>query len=356
MSPIRPLTASAVTQNHPGRSVTAWWLSVGMTGTGRPLGDVATGQFGTVTRRQLNEAGYSRSELRRQIQSGVLERTGAHTFRSPLQPTTEVHDLAGLLLDCGPDAWASGPTAAALHGMDGFTLRAPFHVTVLRGRNVQRARHRIHTTTFLPPVDQCIIEGVASTTAARTLIDLSRASTRRELTVALDSALRDGKTSEVALHRRIARLRTRGRYGIPKLLDVLDGIDVARGGHSWLERRYLELVDDAGLPRPVTQQVLARTADRRQVRVDCRFPGTPVVVELLGHRWHRTEAQMTRDAERLNALMLEGLSPIQFTYRQVTTAPRLVIATTRTALDRCAVSPDMPHAGNAVTQRGLRAG
>lgn len=331
-----------------------------MTRTVRSLGDVATGQFGTVTRRQLHDAGYSRSELRRQVQSGVLEQTGAHTFRSPLQPVREIHDLMALLVDCGPEAWASGPTAAALHGMDGFVLQPPFHVTVLRGRNVQRARHRVHTTTNLPPIDRRVVDGVPCTSAARTLIDLSRTSSRRELTVALDSALRDGRTSEEALHRRIARLRARGRYGIPKLLDVLDGIDATRGGHSWLERRYLELVIAAGLPRPTTQEVLARTADRRLVRVDCRFPGTPVVVELLGHRWHRTETQMTRDADRMNALMLEGLRALQFTYRQVTTAPRLVVATTRSALTPHlppgSVSPNRPLTAFPVTQNVVRAG
>ena len=41
---------------------------------------------------------------------------------------------------------------------------------------------------------------------------------------------------------------------------------------------------------------------------------------------------MTRDADRMNALLLEGLAPLQFTYRQVTCAPRQVVATTRSAL------------------------
>lgn len=299
----------------------------------RPVEDVATGQFGSVTLAQLQQAGVTRSELRRRIQSGVLVKSGVHTCRSPMLPAEELHDLAGLLLDCGPDAWASGPTAAALHGFDGFELRPPFHVTVLRGRNVQRARHRIHTTTWLPPFDRTQVDGVDTVAPTRTLIDLARSCTRRELTIALDSALRDRLTTEAALHRRIAKLRSQGRYGIPKLIDAIEGTEAARGGHSWLERRYLELVMAAGLPKPLTQQVLARTGDRL-VRVDCRFEGTPVVVELLGYRWHRTETQMTRDAERMNALTLNGLVPIQFTYRQVSTAPRQVIATTTDALAR----------------------
>ena len=57
------------------------------------------------------------------------------------------------------------------------------------------------------------------------------------------------------------------------------------------------------------------------MRVDCRFAGTPVVVELLGYRWHRTKDQMARDVERLNALVLDGFRPMQFTYDQVTADP-----------------------------------
>jgi very-short-patch-repair endonuclease len=90
-------------------------------------------------------------------------------------------------------------------------------------------------------------------------------------------------------------------------------------------------VATAGLPRPLTQQVLSRARDR-QVRVDCRFPGTPVVVELLGYRWHRTAEQMSRDAIRLSALVLEGLRPIQFTYHHVTLEPDWVLDQLRQAL------------------------
>lgn len=169
--------------------------------------------------------------------------------------------------------------------------------------------------------------------ATRTLIDLSRFVSAKALTAALDSAVRDGLTAERHLHTRIAELRASGRYGIPKLIDVIDGVEASRGGHSWLERRYLELCAGAGLSRPVTQVVLARSGGR-MVRVDCRFEGTPVVVELLGYRWHRTASQLSSDARRMNALMLEGLHPFQFTHADVTLEPDRVVAETYRALDR----------------------
>jgi very-short-patch-repair endonuclease len=100
------------------------------------------------------------------------------------------------------------------------------------------------------------------------------------------------------------------------LLDVLEGSERTRGGHSYLERAFLEVVDDLGLPRPLTQQVLARR-DQRLIRVDFHFPRTNVVVEVLGYRFHRSSAQMQTDAERLNALVLAGFRPFQFTYEDV---------------------------------------
>ncbi len=170
--------------------------------------------------------------------------------------------------------------------------------------------------------------------ATRTIVDLARSESSERLTIALDSALRDGLTSEEFVHARIVALRGSGRYGIPRLLDVIDGAELSRGGHSWLERRFLELIGSAGLPRPRTQQILARTQSRT-IRVDCRFDESPLVVELLGYRWHRTREQMSRDAERVNALQLAGYVVMQFTYQQLALQPEIVVADVAAALARC---------------------
>ena len=246
--------------------------------------------------------------------------------------------LRRVVADVGGECWVCGPTAAAVHGLDGFALRRPFHLLLPRSRNVRRAGVSFHTTMVIPPIDRETSVGIPITSPTRTLIDIAAHETATRLTAALDGAVRDGLTSEDLLYRRIAALRAKGRYGIPTLLDVLAGREVTRGGHSWLEREYLRLLSVAGLPPPDTQAVLARAGDRF-VRVDCRFPGTPVVVELLGYRFHRTALQMARDAERLNALVLEGLAPYQFTYAQVVTQPDVVITTTRAALGQVLVKP-----------------
>jgi very-short-patch-repair endonuclease len=197
---------------------------------------------------------------------------------------------------------------------------------------VRRLGHHVHTTIDLESIDRTRVHGIPSMTGARSLIDAARHLSPRRLTVALDSALRDRRVTEDLLHERIVALRSSGRHGIPKLLAVIDGAEAARGGHSWLERRFLDLCAGARLPRPVTQKVMSK-AKNRLVRVDCHFPGTSLIVEVLGYRWHRgNRAQFNRDAERINALTLGGNLVLQFTYDHVVAEPAWVIEQVRTAL------------------------
>lgn len=120
---------------------------------------------------------------------------------------------------------------------------------------------------------------------------------------------------------------------MPALLSVLEQRCLRGGTESWLEREHLHLLARAGVPRPITQQELTAAGDRL-VRVDCRFPGTNVVVELLGYRYHRSRDQMSCDTARLNALVVDGYAPYQFTYEQVVIEPDEVVACTRLALQR----------------------
>jgi hypothetical protein len=272
----------------------------------------------------------------------VLQRAGSHVVRGRFLEPSTLAELMALVLDCGEGAVVSGPTAAALHGFDGFGLGPPFHVTVPRGRFVDRPPHVIHTTTELPPQDRTLRHGIPVMAPARAIIDLAKFVRPAALAAALDGALRDRLVTEDLLHVRIAAIRCRGRYGIPKLIDVIEGVEASRGGHSWLERRFLEICRRARQPAPQTQQVVC-DARGKMVRVDFRFLGTNVVVEVLGYRWHRgSRQQLSRDAERLNAMVRRGMLPMQFTYDHVTLDEAFVVselrATLAVSVSACATS------------------
>jgi hypothetical protein len=306
-------------------------LIASMTNTERRIAAITVGQLGAFSRAQATDSGLSNRQLRSRVRSGFLEQTGPNSFRVAGAPSTVRSQLTDVLLDIGEPVWVAGPTAAALHGFRGYVLRRPFHVVLDADRNVRRNGVIVHRSERIDLIDRETLDGYPITSPTRTIIDLARWVPPFQLAEAVDGAIEQGLASEDLLLRRIGALRSKGRYGIPALLRVLEHREVTRGGESWLEREYLRLLDAAGLPRPDTQVVLARTRDHA-VRVDCAFRGTNVVVELLGYRFHRTRSQMNRDAARHNALTAAGKRVFQFTYDQVTSRPTDVAADTAAAL------------------------
>jgi hypothetical protein len=264
--------------------------------------------------------------LRSRDLSGIRSRGN-----SPLIYARNLLELRELVVSVGAPCWAYGLTAGALDRFDGFHLEPPFELVVPRGRSVNRIGHVIHRSRDITRLDMAEVDGVPTMSATRTIIDLAGSETRERLAAAIDSALRDRLTSEDFLHRRIVELRCRGRAGLAGLVSVLEGNEITRGGHSWLERHFLVLLARAGLPRPQTQAIVG-TRNLRLIRVDCQFPGTNVVVELLGYRFHRTVMEMQNDAERMNRMILDGLHPLQCTYIDVAGESPTMIASIREAL------------------------
>ena len=250
-----------------------------------------------------------------------------------LEPSVWVermNTLASLVASIG-QCWVCGPTVAALHQWDGFILEPPFHIVVQRGRAIHRMHHFIHTSSWLPGIHRETLLGLPVMSPTRTLMDLAPQLGHDQLVRAVDCAFASGASSDDFLHRQLAEHRSRGHKGTERLLAAMEAVELIRGCESWLERTFLHLIAAAGLPRPLTQQVVGKR-DAKLIRVDCRFPNTPVVIELLGYRYHRTEYQMRNDVERLNVMIRSGLAPTQFTYVHVREQPDYVIRTVADAL------------------------
>jgi hypothetical protein len=290
----------------------------------------AKGQHTAFSRAQANAVGLTNGMLRRRVQSGFLERPVPNTYRSKLGGGTLLDELWEAVLDLGDSARVSFTTGAALHCFDGFALARPFHITVPRGRFYEREGVRLHTSSNLPPVDCAYVDGLRVTSATRTIIDLAAMVPPKRLGIAIDSALRDHLTTETLLRQRLEALRGSGRRGARKMLGVLDG-EVVRGGHSYLERHFLELARTVGLPMPLCQRVVDDRTGRIG-RVDCAWEEELVVVELLGYRWHRTKRQLQVDVERANRLQLAGWIVLQFTYEDVVGRPEYALELVRDAL------------------------
>lgn len=234
--------------------------------------------------------------------------------------------LHELVVSIGPPCWAAGVTSGALLEFDGYSLKPPFHLAVPNARAPHRIAHHVHRLRDVTALDTTVAFDVPCLSGTRALIELAASETPKRLTAALDSALRDGHTSEEFLLRRIAELRRPGRPGLQRLLTVLDGVELSRGGHSYLEREFLELLGAIGFPRPATQRVVGRRG-RSTIRVDCLYPQAKVVIELLGYAFHRTPMQMQVDSERTTRMSLDGYVVAQFTYVDVVTRSPTMMTT-----------------------------
>ncbi|HEY5053670.1 MAG TPA: DUF559 domain-containing protein [Solirubrobacterales bacterium] len=211
------------------------------------------------------------------------------------------------VLSCGLTAVLSQGSAAALWGIedssDGRT-----HISVRSSPDLRRPGVQIHRRSTLRSTDVTVCDGIPVTTPVRTLVDLAIRRSSRRLERAINEADKRDLISPDALRAGLDGFR--GQPGVRRLRTVLDR-RTFRMTDSELERRFLPLVDQAGLPRPLTQQRL------NGFKVDFFWPGLGLVIETDGLRYHRTPAEQARDRLRDQTHTAAGLTQLRFTHAQV---------------------------------------
>jgi very-short-patch-repair endonuclease len=221
------------------------------------------------------------------------------------------------VLRCGPEAVLSHESAAALweigdEGSDGIDISLPADVA-RRAPGIT-----IHRRADLRPDRLTTHQGIPVTNVACTLIDLATRLPRPPLEAEINQADKRELMDPEAL--RSALPAYAGRCGVAALRDVLDRRTFVLTD-SELERRFLPIAREAGLPLPHT---------REQVNgflVDFYWPKLGLVIETDGLRYHRTPAQQTKDRIRDQVHAAAGLTPLRFTHAQVRFEPDRVRST-----------------------------
>ena len=115
---------------------------------------------------------------------------------------------------------------------------------------------------------------------------------------------------------------------------------------SELERLFLELCRDAGLPRPQVNVLVAG------IVVDMVWHESRLVVELDGHSYHRTRKAFEDDRIRDATLQAAGYRVIRITHRRLEQEPAGVVELLRVLLSP---SPERPGGAPRAGVRGPRA-
>jgi very-short-patch-repair endonuclease len=170
----------------------------------------------------------------------------------------------------------------------------------------------VHRRTGLADQDRRARFGIPVTSPARTLADLSGRLHDTQLEAAVNEADRLDLIDPERLREALRRMR--GQHGAGALARIIDR-RVFRLTDSELERRFLRLVRDAGLPPPHTRLSL------NGFRVDFFWPELGLIVETDGLRYHRTPAQQARDRRRDQVQTAAGLTTLRFTHAQVRFEP-----------------------------------
>lgn len=284
-------------------------------------------QHGLISLGQLRALEITRSQVRTAVERGRLTEAAPRVYAVVGAPDSlERRQTLGLLC-LGDSAVLSHEAAARLHGFDRCKPDI-VEFTMPRQHHGRRVPFRVHTTTCLPRTDRVTVTGFPCTSATRTVLDLARARVARiRLEAAIDSAVRSGATAPSVLADRLAALRGPGRWGVR----LLDELLVDSGGHTLLERRFLALMGQAGLPRP-RAQVVHRRGGRTYARVDFLFDEQGVVVEVSGRKGHSSDAERAKDAQRRNELQDAGRRVYENTWENVTKRPEYVMSTMRARL------------------------
>jgi very-short-patch-repair endonuclease len=167
---------------------------------------------------------------------------------------------------------------------------------------------RVHRRPNLRATDLTVRDGIPVTGIVRTLLDLARPLDPHRLERAINEADRLGLVDPETLFEALEDYTA--QPGVGGLREIL-GRHTFRLTDSELERRFLRLIEDAGLPMPVTGMRL------NGFKVDFYWPHLALVVETDGLRYHRTPAQQARDRLRDQTHAAAGMTALRFTHEQV---------------------------------------
>ena len=285
-------------------------------------------QHELVTRRQLLGAGVSDKAIRHRLAVQRFMEVHPTVYSVAAKLSAKGRYLAAVLA-CGEGAVLSHRSAADLLGLRP-TSSSILEITVPHGATRRPAGVRTHQTRSLHPDDTTTVDAIPTTTWPRTLADLAATLEPRQLGRALERAmiLRLFDLNQV----RAAIERSNGRRGIGKLRHLVEQLTPELSPtREELEKRFLELIDEHGLPRPrVNKEV-------EGLEVDFHWPDRRLIVETDGRETHDTPLAFERDRRRDLQLELAEWHVLRLTWRMVVHRPAEVAALLAARLNRVPV-------------------
>ena len=268
------------------------------------VSELAASQHGCFTRSQAALLHLTRRQIRDLLENGVVSQPCPGVFVLTAVPETNEQSIMAATLARGGTR-ASHRDAALLHEIDGFS-RLACEVSVERPRNVQIPGVTVHQVKALPPCDLVEVNRIATTSLARTFVDLGSVCTLDAMQRAFDDLVRRN-VSLRWLTETATRLHRPGQRGTGVALELLAGFDT-RGTvpDTWFERLLLDIIDDPTMPEVVTQFRLQDQTGNDVARFDLAMPEVRLGIEAHSRRFHFGSLAEGRDEDRDHAVSACG--------------------------------------------------
>lgn len=274
---------------------------------------IAARHHGVVTLTDVGSVGLTRAAFRAAMGRGAFRRAHRGVFVANGAPRTWRQRVMVAVRTGG--GLASHRCAGRLHRVDGCG-DAPVEIVVDRNGPRQIDGAVVHRATRLDAICPVVIDGIPTTTIARTLVDLGAVVDDDEVEKALDDVLRKGYNLRWVTETLAASGRP-GPTGVGALHRVLARPD--RSGplpDSTFERLMERVVTDAGLPAPRRQVGVAD--DRGSfARVDAAWPDRRVGLEADSELWHWGPRRGRVARLRHNRLVAAGWNMLYASWQDV---------------------------------------
>jgi hypothetical protein len=274
---------------------------------------LAARQHGAFTRGQGRRMGLTRAQERSRLRTARWSQPYPRVFVVAGAPQTWEQRVMVAVLAAGPAAVASHVTAGAIWAfpdLDQFPL--PVEVTTTRPPRVRLPRVRVHRSVVFLAQEHTVKNGIAVTSPARTLVDMSAFWSVSQLGRATDYAMRklfmrldDLRCCNAGLAPAPGRRPSRIKAVLSQRLPGYNP------GESGLEMRVLRAIVAHGLPEPV-QQHEVRLPDRL-CRIDFAYPEYKIAIEVDSWEFHGPRSAFEPDRARGNDVAIAHWLPLHFT-------------------------------------------
>jgi hypothetical protein len=260
-----------------------------------------------IARRQLLALGFSSREIERRIHRGRLHPVARGVYAVGRKELSRKGRWMAAILACGECACLSHRSAGALYGICDERYGV-VEVSVRRKGKIERPGIRVRSRPSLPSQDVGTLDRIPITSPVQTMTDLATELPDRYLLRAVNEA--DQLKVVLADDLRASLDAYAGVPGAKRLVALLDK-DTFVLTREELERLFLPIAREVGLPLPITGEIV------NGYEVDFFWPDLKLVVETDGLRYHRTPSAEAKDARRDQAHTAAGYARLRFTHHQI---------------------------------------